>query len=214
MVEQILSRRSIRDGFAARDVPDEVVEQILACGLAAPSSKNAQPWRIHVVTDGSTLAEAAEAVQGAKRATSYVPIDPATGRPRPDWPSTVAESAGVLRQVGLGLFIENSGRFSDGRRNIAQAADEVREHALVGYSFEMIGIGAAVQNMWLAAQSLGLAGVFMGDVLIAESWIRERLGMVGDLVGVLAIGYSDGGPAPRRLAPDRVVVHRPRVGRA
>lgn len=211
MVEQILSRRSIRDGYAARVVPDDAVEQILACGLAAPSSKNAQPWRIHVVTDGSTLAEAADAVQGAKYAASYVPVDPATGQARPDWPSTVAESASVLRQVGLALFIENSGRFSDGRRNIAQAADAVREDALVGYGFEMIGIGAAVQNMWLAAESLGLAGVFMGDVLIAEPWIRERLGMVGDLVGVLAIGYSDGGAPPRRMAPDRVVVHRAAV---
>lgn len=207
MVEHILARRSIRDGYSGRGVPDEAVEQILACGLAAPSSKNAQPWRIHVVTDASTLAEAADAVQGAKHAASYVPVDPATGRARPDWQSTVAESASVLRQVGLGLFIENSGRFSDGRRNIAHAADDVREDALVGYSFEMIGIGAAVQNMWLAAQSLGLAGVFMGDILVAESWFRQRLEMVGDLVGVLAIGYSEGGPAPRRLAQDRVVVH-------
>lgn len=207
MVEHILARRSVRDGYERREVPPDAVDRILACGLAAPSSKNAQPWRIHVVTDVTLLAEAADAVQGAKHAATYVPVDPSTGRARPDWPSTVAESASVLRQVGLGLFIENSGRFSDGRRNIAQADDDVREDALVGYSFEMIGIGAAIQNMWLAAQALGLAGVFMGDVLVAEPWIRARLGLSGDLVGVLAIGYSNGGAVPRRLAADRVVLH-------
>lgn len=207
MVEHILARRSVRDGYERRAVPSGAVERILACGLAAPSSKNAQPWRIHVVTDTALLTAAGDAVQGAKHAATYVPVDPATGRARTDWSSTVAESAAVLRQVGLGLFIENSGRFSGGRRNIAQAGDDVREDALVGYSFEMIGIGAAIQNMWLAAQTMGLAGVFMGDVLVAEPWIRDRLGMAGDLVGVLAIGYSEGGAPPRRLAADRVVLH-------
>ena len=31
----------------------------------------------------------------------------------------------------------------------------------------------------------------MGDVLIAEKEIRQRLGLDGDLVGVLALGYRD-----------------------
>lgn len=61
--------------------------------------------------------------------------------------------------------------------------------------------------MWLAATERGLAGVFMGDVLIAEQQIRARLGMEGDLVGVVALGFSPAEPRPRRLALDRVVRH-------
>jgi nitroreductase len=207
VLQTILGRRSIRWGFDDRSVPDDVVEQILHCGLRAPSSKNAQPWRIHVVSDRALLSELARAVLGGRHAERYVPIDPKTGEPRPDWDSTVAESAEVLARVPLGLFVENRGKFSDGRRTVAEADDDVRASALIGYGFEMIGLGAAIQSMWLAASELGLVGVFMGDVLIAEEEIRTRLGMRGDLAGVLALGYSDGIPSPKELAPDRIVRH-------
>lgn len=207
VVQSILGRRSIRHGFHTAPVDDDVIQTIVDCALAAPSSKNAQPWRIHVVRDRRVLGELADAVQGAKNAERYVPIDPATGEPRGDWSSTVAESAEVLRSVAVGLFVENRGKFSDGRQTVARAEDDVRESALVGYGFEMIGIGAAVQSMWLAAGDLGLGGVFMGDVLIAEDTIRARLGMAGDLVGVLALGYTAGEPTPKALGEDRVVWH-------
>ncbi|MBE2318355.1 nitroreductase family protein [Solirubrobacter sp. CPCC 204708] len=206
MVDLILNRRSRRDGFQARPVPKDTIDTIIACALAAPSSKNAQPWRIHVVTSRATLGEIADAVDSARGAETYVPIDPATGLPR-DYESSVSESAQVLRGVSLGLFVENRGRFSDGRRVVASAADGVRENALIGYSLEMVGLGATIQNMWLAASALGLAGVFMGDVLIAEEMIRERLGLAGDLVGVLALGYTEAESFPKRLGEDRVVLH-------
>lgn len=206
MIETILARRSVRDGYTNAEVPEHVLDQVLRCGLAAPSSKNAQPWRIHVVTDRPFLRSLADDVQKASSAATYVPVDPSTGLPR-EWRSTVAESAQVLREVPVGLFIENSGRFSDGRAVVARARPDIRENALVGYGFEMIGLGAAIVSMWIAASGLGLGGVFMGDVLIAEAAIRYRLGVSGDLVGVLALGYSVGCAAPRRLAEGRIVRH-------
>ena len=207
MIETILTRRSIRWGFDGEPVELDLIDRVVACGLCAPSSKNAQPWRIHVVTDGAVLGELADAVRTGYGIETYLPIDPATGLPRTDWDSTVIESADILAQVSVGLFVENRGAFSDGRRTVARSPDEVRENALVGYGFEMVGLGAAIQNMWLAATELGLGGVFMGDVLIAEDLIRKRLGMKGDLVGVLAIGRTAGRPTPKVQADGRVVRH-------
>ena len=208
LIEHILSRRSIRDGFEIRPVPENVINDVLRCGLAAPSSKDTQPWRLHVVTDERLRAELAEAVETAKDPERYVPSDSRTGEPRPDWPSSVIESATALRDAPLAVFVENVAPFSHGRATVAAADAEHREDAMVGYGLEAIGLGAAVQSMWLAATSHGLRGVFMGDVLIAESAIRSRLGMGGDLAGVLALGYSTGEPRrERRLAPDWVVRH-------
>ncbi len=209
MIDTILRRRSLRGDYDQRTVPRDVIDQIVGCGCAAPSSKNAQPWRIHVVTDRRVLGELADAVQTGKDADRYVPFDPVTGEPHPEWPSTVAESAEVLRSVPLGLFIENRGEFSHGRQRVAHTPDDLREEALVGYGFEMIGIGAAIQSMWLAASELGLGGVFMGDVQIAEDAIRRRLRMRGDAVGVLALGYTTMAPHPKQLEADRVVHHDP-----
>lgn len=67
----------------------------------------------------------------------------------------------------------------------------------MSYTFEVIGIGACIQNMVLASQSLGVQGAFMGDPLIAEDFIRNRLGIEGDLVGVLALGFSSEHLEPR-----------------
>lgn len=206
MLDVILGRRSVRDGFGARAVPREVIESILACGLRAPSSKNAQPWRLHVVQDRTVLTELATAVQTAKDASRYVPIDPATGEPR-QWSSTVAESAEVLRSVPLVIVIENIGAFSGGRARLAEATPEALRSALVGYGFELMGLGACLQSLWIAAEAQGLHGVFMGDPLVAEETFRERLGLEGDVAGVLCLGYTTGGSAPKHLEPDRVRWH-------
>lgn len=206
VAQAIRERRSIREGFSGEAVPTPVLEEIVTSGLLAPSSKNAQPWRVHVVVDRQLLNRVAESVQTAKHAADYAPLDPRTGLPR-EWSSTVAESARVLKEAPVAIFVENIGRFSAGRTAVAEADRSYREDALVGYSLELIGLGAMVQNMWLTANSLGLAGVFMGDVLVAEADIKTALGLNGDLTGVLALGRSSAEAVPKSMASDRVRWH-------
>lgn len=210
----ILTRRSVRERFSGQAIPSQTLREVIRCGLAAPSSKNARPWCLHVVSDTEVLQDLAVAVETSEGADTYVPRDPTTGQPRPDWPSTVAESAAVLRGSATGIFIENRGAFSNGRRSLSAATRTNLMGSLVGYTFEILGIGAAVQNMWVAAHALGIQGTFMGDVVIAEDLISLRLGLHGDLVGVLALGYSEDAARSDRVAYDiddsgRVVWHPP-----
>jgi nitroreductase len=186
-IEAILGRRSTRrwrDG----DVSASALATILECGAAAPSSKDARPWRLHPVSDPALLAAIADAMLADERAARYVPVDPSTGLPRADYESSVGESAEVIRRAACGIFVENESPFPGGRGRLVEAAGESLAEALVGYSFEMIGIGAAIENMWLAAHALGLGAVFIGDVLIAEQYVTNALEMNGDLVGLIAIG--------------------------
>lgn len=191
VIETILCRHSVRAGFSAASVPGQILEDVVRCGLAAPSSKNARPWRFHVVTNRLVLDQLARAVENSEDIESYVPFDPATGKPRPEWSSTVTESAAVLRAAPVAIFVENTGSFSRGRQVLLEATPEALAGSIVGYTFEVMGIGAAIENMWLAAVAHGLSGVFMGDILIAEREIQERLSIVSDLVGVLALGYAE-----------------------
>jgi len=202
VITAMLARRSIREGFDHRPIPGAFMREIIRCGLAAPSSKNAQPWRMHVVTDQATLAALADAVERATGADEYVPHDPATGKPRPAYVSTVRESAQVLRDVSAAIFMENRGLFSNGRSALASASRPALAGSLVGFGLEMVGIGAAIENMWLAAEALGVRVAFMGDVAIAEDEICHRLNIAGDLVGVLALGFSDVPPPTRRQRLD------------
>ncbi len=50
--EAITSRRSIRR-FEPRDVPRELLEQLVDAGRLAPTANNVQPWEFIVVTDDS-----------------------------------------------------------------------------------------------------------------------------------------------------------------
>lgn len=208
MISAIYGRRSIRKGFRQSSIPDDAVSEILRCGCMAPSSKDEQHWRLHAVRDQAMLAMVADAMVTNGRATEYVPLDPVTGAPSATYASSVVESATALRDATLGIFVENDGSFSGGRATVARARQDILDEVLVGYAFELIGIGAAIQNMWLSAHDLGLAGVFVGDVVIAEASVRERLGMTGDLLGVLALGFSDAEPhAAKEIKEGRVVIH-------
>lgn len=192
----LMNRRSIREGFEDRPVSRETLQRIVVCGLAAPSSKNAQPWRFHVVVERSTIDALADAVSVASGVEKYVPHDPRTGKPYTQYRSTVLESAAILRQVPATIWVENLGAFSAGRKTLLSVPPEALAGSLEGYGFELLGIGAAVQNMWIAANALGVAASFMGDVVVAESVIAANLGIEGDLLGVLALGYSSSSPRP------------------
>ncbi len=60
-------------------------------------------------------------------------------------------------------------------------------------------VGACIQNMLLAIHSLGLGGVWLGEILKNKEKVRELLGVGGDLelMAVVAFGHpakrSDGG---------------------
>ena len=51
----IMGRRSIR-GYLDKPVPRELIEEVLALAMRAPSSMNTQPWNFHVIT-GEPLAK-------------------------------------------------------------------------------------------------------------------------------------------------------------
>lgn len=186
-IEAILARRSERADVEGGAVDDELVAVILRCGAAAPSSKSARPWRFHVVRDRPALARIADAMLGAEGIEQFVPLDPSTGRKRERWESTVVESSATLRAAAVGIFVENLGEFSGSRRAVAAVPRDLLQDALIGYSLELLGLGAAIENMWVATTALGLSASFMGDVLVAEETVKHQLGLDGDLVGVLAL---------------------------
>lgn len=210
-IDAIMLRRSQRALFGPATLNRADLELVLKCGLAGPSSKNARPWRFHVLDPGPTLVGIAAAMETAEGAATFVPLDPSTEQKRPDWTSTVLESAEVLRNASVAIFVENLGSFGTSRSTVARTSEAVREDAILGLTLEVLGIGAAVQNMWIAATALGLEGAFIGDVLVAEVHVRAALRAAGDIVGVLVLGPSKKAirktPRPAVIESEHVVWH-------
>lgn len=58
----------------------------------------------------------------------------------------------------------------------------------------VLSCGAAIQNLLLAAHSLGLGSCWIGDVMDRSQQIVEKLGIADnclELMGVIAVGYCD-----------------------
>lgn len=56
VVENIMNRRSIRS-YKPEQVKDDELEQIIECGINAPSGLNKQSWEVRVIQDPDLIAE-------------------------------------------------------------------------------------------------------------------------------------------------------------
>ena len=58
-------------------------------------------------------------------------------------------------------------------------------------------MGAAIENMTLAATELGLGSLWICNTFFAQEELNHWLNADGQLYAALAVGYADEAPAPR-----------------
>ena len=179
--DAIAARRSIRK-FKPTPVPDELLQQVLRAATQAPSGKNRQPWRF-VVVRGERRAEMMRVMrQGLANSK-------AQGRVL----GSAENSARVMEQAPVLVFVFNP----DGRR-------PWQEHSLEQMFWDVVDIqsvGAAIQNMLLAAEDLGLGSLWICDVFSAYEELCNWLGESGELIAAVALGYADESPSARPRKP-------------
>ena len=164
--EAIQNRRSVR-GFLSKEVPKEVIEEVLQLATRAVSGVNLQPWEFAVVT-GEVLDQIKAYNQKAVR--EQYPED----RTDPEVPGDVFK--GRSREIGKALlsamqitredkekrtwWLERGYRFFDAPVVIYLLMDSVLEET--AYRFDM---GCVAQNICLAAEAYGL-GTCVADQAI------------------------------------------------
>ncbi len=203
VLEALQGRRSIRF-FLDREVPREILEKVINCGIRAQSASNMQPWEF-MIARGPKLREIGSLLQGL-----YRERPPSYGKaPSPDIPEVVRRrmerqwesQKPLLEQAGLT-------RASLGERAMdfygAPAAIFFLMHKALDPS-QMIGIGAALQNLALAAHGLGLGTCTIGLVLFYGKEIMQHLEIPKDyrLTTTMALGYPDPGHVFNRFVSTR-----------
>ena len=68
--------------------------------------------------------------------------------------------------------------------------------AFIPLIVEVESIGAAFQNMCLAAHAQGLGSLWVGDVFYAAKEISEFAHIEGELMGAVSLGYTSVNPRP------------------
>lgn len=190
LLTAIRSRRSLRR-LAERPVPDEVVRELVALACTAPAPHHTRPWRFVLVRPETRphLATAmTDAWRGDMTADGETPerIEKLLERSRQR-----IEGAPVLLLAGLSLA--GAKQWPDGRRRAAERDMFVQS------------LGAALQNLSLAAQEYGLGCCVLGSPLFCAPAVSEALSLLGDVepLFLVMLGYPPAGfkPAPRNAVP-------------
>jgi coenzyme F420-0:L-glutamate ligase / coenzyme F420-1:gamma-L-glutamate ligase len=183
--EALRQRRSIRK-FQSKPVSREVVVVVLEAAGWAPSAHNSQPWRFVVVENSAVKLELAEKMAEA-------------------WAQDMARDGSNVDEVKR---VERRERFAKAPVLILACltmADLMKFHDKELQQTErdlaVESLGAGLQNLLLAAHSLGLGACWYCAPAFCKQTVREVLKIPKDIEpsALIALGY----PAESPAAPTR-----------
>jgi nitroreductase len=179
VIANIYNRRSIR-GYKDQPVSKEVIQQIVDAGCMAPSLLNSQPWLFTVY-------------QGEKRENIYKHmrrtlryLEDMLPVLEPEAREAFINSSEAQEEKDLVMkFFDTLG---DAPAILVVTMKKIRND--INRRMALIACGGAVQNIELAASSLGLASCCVGSALwIEEDIMQEMSGDDMELVTILTLGY-------------------------
>ncbi|MBU4318440.1 MAG: nitroreductase [Proteobacteria bacterium] len=203
--DALLTRRSIRK-YLKDPVHPDILQKIMTAALWAPSGSNTQPWRFYVAS-GKSRDELIQAM-----------ID-ASG---PEAPSMDAYDQLVERVDQIRAAMTENNTVEVGSiRSSEEGAKFIRYGSIRFYQAPVViivatpkhmggsshqSIGAAVQNILLAAHAEGLATCWLGMPMAFKDKIIQVLNIPDDveLVTTISLGYPDKNSAINKLIMPRL----------
>jgi F420 biosynthesis protein FbiB-like protein len=187
IMDSIRKRRSIRK-YSSRQVSPEIIKDILEAAQWAPSAHNAQPWRFIVITGASVKRELSEAMANAWKADMTNDGVPSEAREN-------LSKASVQRFTSAPALMIACLTMKD----MVDFADEPRRKSERDLAVQ--SLGAAIQNMLLAAYANGLGACWFCAPAFCKETVRKILKIPEDVEpqALITVGY----PAERPQAPPR-----------
>jgi coenzyme F420-0:L-glutamate ligase/coenzyme F420-1:gamma-L-glutamate ligase len=186
ILDAVRGRRSVRR-YLPKEVREQLVNLVLEAGRWAPSPHGRQPWRFAVITREETKERLALAMGEEWRTNLEMDGQaPEVVEKRLESSRRRLLDAPVL--VLLCLYLEELDTYPDTGRQESETTMAVQS------------LGAAAQNMLLAAYGLGLDAGWMCAPLFCPADVVEALGLAPKLVphALLTLGYAEGDPPKRR----------------
>lgn len=191
--KEIYARRSIRK-YKQDEVPVDALNQILDAARMAPSGKNKQPWRF-VVYGGDKKAELLSAMKSGiwreRRGDSLLP-ESAYGLP------DAVNTLRIMQEAPVVVMVVNP----YGKSPFSGITADERVTEII----DSLSIGAAIQNMLLKAEELGIGTLWIGNTCFAYPELVDYMQAKGQLIGGVALGYANEMPGarPRKNLSDLV----------
>lgn len=170
----IHARHSIRQ-FASTPVDEDILLELLDAANQAPSAHNRQSWKFVVLTGGART-ELAELVSELSRTFER----PAS--------SLLRMAARSIASAPVTVAVVNTGDLISHGTELFQVDREL------GFDFfrtmEIQSSAAAVENLLLAATSVGLGAVWLGILYLVKNRLLEFLREPGgEFMAVIPVGH-------------------------
>lgn len=171
----IEKRHSIRT-FTEKEVPDELIEILLQAANKAPSAHNQQPWRFFILRDKK------------KQELAHLVTLNAGGFPKPA-SALLRMAARSIASAPVVIAAANTGELIDHGTQLFKIEKEMARDFF--RTMEIQSSAAAVENMLLAATSLGLSTVWLGILFLMKDDVMHFLGEPkGEFMAVVPVGYA------------------------
>ena len=184
VLETLIGHRTVRH-FLPKPLPEGTIELIVAAAQSASTSSNLQVWSLVTVEDPEKKARLSEYAGGQKHIREA--------------PLFIAWLADLRRIRSLGE-----------QREIDMVGAEYLEIGMVA----MIDAALAAQNAFVALESMGLGGVYIGAMRNHPEKVAAELGLPQNVFCVfgLCVGWPDlsAGEAIKPRLPQSVVLHKER----
>jgi len=170
--DSIKNRKITREFVPNRKIPRNFIFKILDAGRWGPSILGFQPWEFFVIRNNTLMQKISNEMevksQNMKRAHNFV-----------------YSIASTINKAPLLIAVYNTdAAYTRVKKSDAAFVNVVKKAQLQA-------IAAAIQNMVLMANSLGLGICWMNMPIICASEINKILGIKQkELVAILALGYS------------------------
>ena len=192
-IDAIYNRRSIRK-YKPDEVSIDILNKILDAGRVAPSGKNKQPWKFFVY-GGEKKEELLAAMQsGMNRERKGEALLPASHLGLPDAWNTLR----IMKEAPVVVMVLNTSGKSP--------FDDITADERVTEIVDTLSIGAAVENMLLRAEGLGIGTLWIANTCFAYPELIKYMNTEKQLVGAIALGYANEKPVarPRKKLSDIV----------
>lgn len=192
----INDRRSIRK-FLDKEIPLELIKEILEAGRMAPSAKNRQPWK-YIVFGNKQKQELLDCMElGIKREEHTKSLLPKSASGIPDAKNTLR----IMREAPIIILVLNT----NGKSPFLTIDPDERITEIC----DTLSIGASIENILLRAEELELGTLWIANTCFAYGELVEYLCTDKQLVGAIAVGYANENPHPRpRKALEEIVEMR------
>ena len=165
---------------------------ILEAGIAAPSSKNRQPWHFTVIR-GEAKEELTRVMERGLNleVKAHEPFLPDSMK----YINGAFTSVNVMREAPVVVLVSNE------RGKGIDFTDNLSVDERVAEICNVQSVAAAIENMLLAAQELGIGSLWICDVFFAypeiSAWLEKKNPGHGMMVAALAFGYGEEVPRAR-----------------